>query len=625
MKLHHLFIALPLTAALSCSVPGQQQESPKLMKGLAYRQLEPEGEECSDIEKLMVSWYYNWTPVPNCPVDDDVEFIPMIWSEKYLVEENYEEYLVPLIGSDYQALLGYNEPNWLGQAEMTVESALEYWPLLETTGLRLGSPSTTGRSGLDWTIEFMKGARERGYRIDFLALHWYGDCGNTSGLKGFLDYYDAFGMPMWLTEWSCYKQDMATNTAFLGKITPVLESYERLERYAWYSNRTTHETYLGAALIDSMGNPTPPGEIYINLPARHDRTAKSAILPELELEIIDWHEGPVIGKDDPGTESVKHGFEGGRVIKQDGWYHLFTSEQTGDPKWVKMRLAHWKSKDGVDWQRVSTLFESSGDYTGEDPRASLWSPMPVFNEEDSTWYMTYVAYHCQQNTKEQFLNNFDGRIFQSKSVVKGKDGLGGPYEDLMVIQEPGPLADDWEGLQGSDSFFPFKVGNKWLAFTGSAKTENLPMEFWGNGLALAPAITGPWIRLSKRSPVDFGTNFSENPIVTELADGTLVAVMDSHGTGFGYSVSIDGLTWSLMKYVEVTDKLDQWWSEFRTPLGLVPEDDGTFTLFFTVMKESTDYWDHLGEDGYVLDTGFDSVGKLTLQIVNNIPKNIEHE
>ena len=51
------------------------------------------------------------------------------------------------------------------------------------------------------------------------------------------------------------------------------------------------------------------------------------------------------------------------------------------------------------------------------------------------------------------------------------DTFGGPYEDIGVIQEPGPLADVWEGLQGSDSFFPFKVDYKWLAFTGSAKTD----------------------------------------------------------------------------------------------------------------------------------------------------------
>ena len=617
MRIHHLIISGLLILACTSCAQKPQSTSQKLMKGISYRQLEPEGEECTDLENLNVSWYYNWTPEPNCPKDENVAFIPMIWSEKYLVDNNYEKYLVPLIGSDYEALLGYNEPNWLGQAEMTVDEALQYWPMLEETGLRLGSPATTGRSGLDWTIEFIKGAKSRGYRIDFLALHWYGDCSSTEGLKDFLDYYDAFGMPMWLTEWSCYKQDMATNTSFLKKIMPVLESYEKLERYAWYSNRTTSESYAGAALFDSTGKPTPAGEIYINLPARHNKTLKVEGIPDLELEIVEWHEGPVLGEGDPGTEYIKHGFEGGRVIRQDGWYHLFTSEQSGDPKWVKMRMAHWKSEDGLDWQRVSTLFESSGDYTGEDPRAALWSPMPVYNDEDSTWYMTYVAYRCKPDTKQQFLNNHDGRIWQARSLVKGKDGIGGPYEDIAVIQEPGPLADEWEGLQGSDSFFPFKVGNKWLAFTGSAKTEKLPMEFWGNGLALAPALTGPWIRLSNRSPVDFGTNFSENPIVTQLDDGTLIAVMDSHGTGFGYSVSVDGLNWSKMKYVQVTNKLDTWWAEFRTPLGLIQEDDGLFTIFFTVMKEGTDYWNHIGEEGYILDTGFDSMGMIKLRLTNN--------
>gem|GEM_PF-316444 len=614
MKTYQRITCIVLILAVAGSTARSQDHSGRLLKGIAYRQLEPGGEECSDLARLNVSWYYNWTPVPNCPPDENREFIPMIWSEKYLVDANDEKYLVPLIGSDYAALLGYNEPNWKGQAEMSVEEALRYWPMLEKTGLRLGSPATTGRSGLDWSIEFMKGAKERGYRIDFLALHWYGDCNGTGDLASFLDYYDAFNMPMWLTEWSCYNQDMKTNTRFLEEIIPVLESYEKLERYAWYSNRTTHETYLGAALFDTTGKPTPTGEIFINLPRQHQKHVIPRSLPEAELEITDWHAGPVLGKGDPGTEDIKHGFEGGRVIKHQGWYHLFTSEQAGDPKWVKMRLSHWKSKDGDDWERVSTLYESSGDFTGEDPRASLWSPMPVFNEEDSTWYMTYVAYRCRPNTREQFLNNYEGRIWQARSVVRGEEGLGGPYEDLGVIMEPGPLADPWEGLQGSDSFFPFRAGSKWLAFTGSAQTGNIFDGFWGNGLALAPALTGPWIRLSRRSPVDFGTVFSENPIVTELSDGTFIAVMDSPGSGFGYSLSVDGLNWSRMKMVKVTDRMEPWWSEFRTPLGLIPEEDGTFTLFFTVIKEHTDYWEHMGEDGYVMDTGFDSMGRLRLSV-----------
>ena len=151
---------------------------------------------------------------------------------------------------------------------------------------------------------------------------------------------------------------------------------------------------------------------------------------------------------------------------------------------------------------------------------------------------------------------------------------------------------------------------------GSARTEKLPMTFWGNGLALAPALTGPWIRLSARNPVDFGTNFTENPIVTRLDDGTYIAVMDSHGEGFGYSVSPDGVTWSQMIEIQVVDKMEKWWSGFRTPLGLIPEGDGTYTVFFTVMMEDTDYWDHIGEPGYKLDTGFDSVGKLSVRIIH---------
>lgn len=85
----------------------------------------------------------------------------------------------------------------------------------------------------------------------------------------------------------------------------------------------------------------------------------------------------VLQEGDPGTENNKYGFEGGRVFKFKNEYHWFTSETIDDPKWVKMKLAHWKSKDGLKWECVSTLYESSGEFTGTDPRAALWSPMPI--------------------------------------------------------------------------------------------------------------------------------------------------------------------------------------------------------------------------------------------------------
>jgi len=49
------------------------------------------------------------------------------------------------------------------------------------------------------------------------------------------------------------------------------------------------------------------------------------------LTIVEQRDTPVIRRGDPGTEQNKYGFEGGCVIKQNGVYHLFTSEMVGDP------------------------------------------------------------------------------------------------------------------------------------------------------------------------------------------------------------------------------------------------------------------------------------------------------
>ena len=95
------------------------------------------------------------------------------------------------------------------------------------------------------------------------------------------------------------------------------------------------------------------------------RVANSQTDPHLVLE-KQWEE-PVITTKTPGAEGNKYGFQGGVVLKVGGVYQLFTSEMVADPISVKMKLGHWKSTDRVNWTRVSTLFESSGEFTGKDP------------------------------------------------------------------------------------------------------------------------------------------------------------------------------------------------------------------------------------------------------------------
>jgi hypothetical protein len=306
----------------------------------------------------------------------------------------------------------------------------------------------------------------------------------------------------------------------------------------------------------------------------------------VELVVTNRFEAPVLTIKSGGAEGNKYGFEGGRVVKLNGTYHLFTSEMVGDPHWVKMKLAHWTSEDRLHWRRVATLAESSGDFTGKDPRAALWSPLPVFDPADNRWNLFYVAYQAAPDTTQRWLTNHEGRIWRAVSRTPGMDGIGGPYTDAGVILQRGRDSDGWEGLQGTDSFFPYLVGQQWYALYGSAHTEKLPISLWQVGLAKAPGIAGPWARCTDQNPLTVEKRFIENPIVTKLEDGTYVAVYDTDApNAIGYTFSADGVHWSAGQHLVVQEGQGVWASEVRTPLGLIPGGKNSFTLFYTANEK----------------------------------------
>src|SRR4051812_48229515 len=139
---------------------------------------------------------------------------------------------------------------------------------------------------------------------------------------------------------------------------------------------------------------------------------------------------PVITTRSPGAEGIRFGFEGGRVVKVAGIYHLFTSEMVDDPIWVRMRLGHWTSADREHWTRVATIRESSGEFAGADPRAALWSPLPVWDDGEERWNLFYVAYRSKPGEGTAFTLNYEGRIWRARSTVPGESGISGPYEDV---------------------------------------------------------------------------------------------------------------------------------------------------------------------------------------------------
>ena len=314
---------------------------------------------------------------------------------------------------------------------------------------------------------------------------------------------------------------------------------------------------------------------------------------EPRLRLVRQYETTVLTKDHPDAVGISYGFEGGRVVKLGSTYHLFTSEMAGDPIWVKMQLGYWRSGDGLRWERISTLFESSGEFEGKDPRASLWSPIPVFDETESRWNLFYVAYRAAPSTGGRFMLNHGGEIWRSVSVKTGVGGIGGPYQDVEVVLKPGGDSDKWEGLQGTDSFFPYRVGREWRALYGSAKTQVMPIEYWWVGLASAPAIGGPWRRVSVLNPVRIESEFIENPIVEALPDGGYLCVYDSNEPdAIGYAFSADGMHWNSGHSLRVQLRQGSWARDVRTPLGLVHEVGNEYSIFYTGFESEPD-WESL--------------------------------
>jgi lysophospholipase L1-like esterase len=298
----------------------------------------------------------------------------------------------------------------------------------------------------------------------------------------------------------------------------------------------------------------------------------------LTLTLVHEHPKALLKAGLPGMGDNLYGVEGGCVVKIRDTYHFFTAEMSGDPRLIKMRLAHWCSEDRLCWTRRQTIVESSA--APGDPRASLWAPMPVYDDREGLWNLFYVAYTYVNNYTE------DGRIWRAVSKTPGPDGINGPWRDVGVVLQMGKESQNWEGLQGVDSFFPYPVVDKWLGFYGSSDCRS----WFRVGLAESPALSGPWKRRDGNPITLSGPRGSENPVVTRLKSGRYVAVFETvfREDGFGYADSADGIHWSEARELPLLAPLDAL-RKVRTPLGLIEEDDGTFSVFYTGFARGDDW------------------------------------
>lgn len=236
----------------------------------------------NDLSKITAfngSWFYNWGNSYSADPSriGGLEYVPMLWGAGSVTTANLDALKQGKAAGKFKNLLAFNEPDLAEQSNMTVQQCIDLWPKLMNTGLRLGSPATTTPTN-GWLDSFMAEANKRGYRVDFIALHFYPDFTNPDSVNDIktkiTNVYNKYKKPIWVTEigtvdinaWGIPTKAAPTQQAadeYMKKVIPMLESLSFVERYAWFADRCyDNQVTKYSSLYDASGSLTNMGKIY---------------------------------------------------------------------------------------------------------------------------------------------------------------------------------------------------------------------------------------------------------------------------------------------------------------------------------------------------------------------------
>ncbi|MCJ1239080.1 hypothetical protein MMC14_007073, partial [Varicellaria rhodocarpa] len=153
--------------------------------------------------------------------------------------------------SKYTHILSFTEPDI---NDFSVASAIDLYPSLIETGLKIGSPApfnTTLVPG-DWLYEFMSNITAKELPLDFIALHYFSNDFNvTAAVAKFKKYVESvfrmYRLPIWVTEYAMISFDhgvlpkqvkvprVETQAQFATAATEMLNGLVFVERYAWFA------------------------------------------------------------------------------------------------------------------------------------------------------------------------------------------------------------------------------------------------------------------------------------------------------------------------------------------------------------------------------------------------------
>ncbi len=200
-----------------------------------------------DVQALSpgLTWGYNWGSSGSG--NDDafkqygIEYVPMCWSGVNTAQ------LVTLLTAhpEIKYILGFNEPNFKSQSNLTPAQAAAKWPALQSiadqfhltiVGPALNySPDAPYQDPLKWYDEFFADCPD--CRVDHIAVHLY--MSSVGSIRNSINSYKKYGKPIWLTEFCAWDNGTteASQEQFMNETFDYLENEPAIFRYAWFKER----------------------------------------------------------------------------------------------------------------------------------------------------------------------------------------------------------------------------------------------------------------------------------------------------------------------------------------------------------------------------------------------------
>ena len=220
--------------------------------------------------KLNAGWYYNWGVTPYSYTGyNQLEYVPMVWGDKSASIINNK--INNSISQGYKYILGFNEPDYTDQANISVEEAVSLWSNFMDKDIRVGSPASALWPSIstNWFQPFMKQIQEKEMDVDFITVHCYP--ANWNGGKSMADWFlkevvdktwEMYHKPIWITEFSTSGNGITNEgtASFLEYLMPGLDERAYVERYSFFSFNKAE--FDGGLWWYSNGELSEAGQVY---------------------------------------------------------------------------------------------------------------------------------------------------------------------------------------------------------------------------------------------------------------------------------------------------------------------------------------------------------------------------